>query len=219
METGIDLAALRENYALAGLDIADVDPDPYVQFTAWLTEALAAKLPEPSAMVLATVGAGGQPTSRMVLLKGLGPEGFRFFTNTESVKGTDLAANPRCALLFPWHGLERQVRVEGVAEPLTEAEVAQYFHRRPRGSQLGAWASQQSRPVADRAELDAAWAAADARYPGEVPVPPHWSGYLVRPTHLEFWQGRPGRMHDRITYTRTAPGAPGNGWTLGRLAP
>lgn len=211
---GIDLAALRENYALAGLDVADVDPDPYQQFVAWLSEALAAGLPEPSAMALATVGAEGQPTSRMVLLKGVGPDGFRFFTNTESVKGTDLAANPRCALLFPWHGLERQVRVEGVAEALSEVEVVQYFHSRPRGSQVGAWASHQSRPVADRAELDTAWAAADRRYPGEVPVPPYWSGYLVRPTHFEFWQGRPGRMHDRITYR------PGDaGWTLGRLAP
>lgn len=211
-----DLAALRENYAMAGLDLSDVDPDPIVQFERWLAEALAApNLPEPTAMVVATVSSQGQPSSRMVLLKGVDEQGFRFFTNTESRKGTDLAANPRCALLFPWHGLERQVRIEGTAERLPEAQVAAYFASRPRGSQLGAWASQQSRPVAGREALDDAWAAADAAYPGEVPVPPYWSGYLVRPRSFEFWQGRPGRMHDRVSYRP----APGGGWTLGRLAP
>lgn len=211
-----DLAALRENYALAGLDVSEVDPDPIVQFERWLAEALAApNLPEPTAMVLATVNAQGQPSSRMVLLKAVTPEGFTFFTNAESHKGTDLAANPRCALLFPWHGLERQVRVEGVAEPLARADVDAYFASRPRGSQLGAWASQQSRPVTGRAALDAAWAKADAAYSGEVPVPPYWSGYLVRPHLFEFWQGRPGRMHDRVLYTPAEAG----GWSIGRLAP
>lgn len=215
-----DLAALRENYALAGLDVSDVDPDPMIQFERWLAEALAAPhLPEPTAMVLATVSAEGQPSSRMVLLKGVdttpGAEGFRFFTNTASHKGHDLAANPRCALLFPWHGLERQVRVEGVAEALPTADVEAYFASRPRGSQLGAWASQQSRPVSNREALDAAWADVDVAYPGEVPVPPDWSGYLVRPHRFEFWQGRPGRMHDRVSYTPDRSG----GWQIGRLAP
>lgn len=216
-----DLAAMRENYAMAGLDVTEVDPDPLVQFGRWLAEALAVPgLPEPTAMVLATVGELGQPSARMVLLKGVrdwvdGGGGFDFFTNTESHKGTDLAENARCSLLFPWHGLERQVRIEGVAEPLPRAVVEAYFAARPRGSQLGAWASQQSRPVPDRAALDEAWAAADATFPDEVPVPPYWSGYCVRPRSFEFWQGRPGRMHDRITYTP----APGGGWRVGRLAP
>lgn len=209
-----DLTGLRENYAMAGLDVSEVAADPVVQFGRWLSEALEAGLPEPTAMVLATVSADGAPSARTVLLKGVDAEGFRFFTNTESRKGTDLAANPRCALVFPWHALQRQVRVEGTAELLSTDEVARYFHSRPRGSQLGAWASHQSRPVADRAELDAAWAAADARFPDEVPVPGYWSGYLVRPAQFEFWQGRPGRMHDRVEYTATP-----QGWQVGRLAP
>ncbi len=209
-----DLAALRYEYALAGLDVTDVAADPIIQFERWLSQSLTAGLPEPTAMVVATVDSAGAPSARMVLLKGVDEEGFRFFTNTESHKGTDLATNPRCALLFPWHSLERQVRVEGLAERLPDAAVTTYFHSRPRGSQLGAWASRQSRPVLDRAALDAAWAQADQRFPGEVPVPPYWSGYLVRPSSFEFWQGRPGRMHDRVLYTRD-----GDRWRTQRLAP
>jgi pyridoxamine 5'-phosphate oxidase len=153
----------------------------------------------------------------MVLLKGLGPAGFVFFTNTGSRKGEDLAANPRCALLFPWHPLERQVRVDGVAEPLSREDVEAYFASRPRGSRLGAWASPQSR-VVSQGELASSYAAAEERFPDEVPVPPEWGGYVVRPEAVEFWQGRPGRMHDRLRYRRSDHGGH-DGWTTERLAP
>jgi pyridoxamine 5'-phosphate oxidase len=150
-----------------------------------------------------------------VLLKGFSPEGFVFYTNTGSRKGRDLAGNPRCALLFPWHPLERQVRVDGVATRLLHEAVEEYFAVRPRRSQLGAWASHQSRPVADRAELEAAYADAEARYEGDdVPVPDEWGGYLVHAEAVEFWQGRPGRLHDRLVYLRA-----GSGWRTERLAP
>jgi pyridoxamine 5'-phosphate oxidase len=151
-----------------------------------------------------------------VLLKGVGPDGFVFFTNQASRKGSELAANPHCALLFPWHPLERQVRVEGLATPLGEDVVAAYFASRPRGSRLGAWASHQSRVVEGRGELAEAYAAVEARYPDDapVPVPEEWGGYVVRPESMEFWQGRPGRMHDRLVYRRTD-----SGWVIERLAP
>jgi len=204
-------AARRAEYSLAGLDEADLEPDPVAMFRRWYDEA--ADLPEPNAMVVATVSADGRPSVRTVLLKGLDHEGARFFTNHGSRKGSDLAANPHCALLFPWHPLERQVRVEGVAEPLSRAEVAAYFAGRPRGAQLGAWASRQSRPTT-REELAAAFAAAEAAHPGEVPVPEDWGGYLVRPRRWEFWQGRRNRMHDRLCYVAEA-----DGWRVERLAP
>jgi pyridoxamine 5'-phosphate oxidase len=211
-----DLAAMRKEYADAGLREADLAADPIAMFERWFADARAVNLHEPNAMVLATASAEGRPSSRMVLLKGFGADGFRFFTNTRSRKGDDLAANPACALLFPWHLLERQVRIEGVAERLSEAEVAAYFEVRPRGSQLGAWASHQSRPVADRDELEAAYTEVAERYPEPtpVPVPEEWGGYVVRPDLVEFWQGRPGRMHDRLVYTRS-----GTSWTTQRLAP
>ncbi|WP_121253486.1 pyridoxamine 5'-phosphate oxidase [Nocardioides ferulae] len=210
-----DLAALREEYAAGGLVEADLAADPIAMFRRWLTEALAAGVHEPNAMVVSTVSPDGWPSSRLILLKGVEERGFVFFTNTASRKGADLAANPRCALLFPWHALERQVRVDGLAEPLPAADVAAYFAVRPRGSQLGAWASHQSRPVAGREELAAAYAEVSARFDGvDVPVPEEWGGYLVRPEVVEFWQGRPGRMHDRLVYRRA-----GDGWTTGRLAP
>jgi pyridoxamine 5'-phosphate oxidase len=212
----LDLASLRAEYARAGLTEADLEPDPVAMFRRWLDDAMAAGLHEPNAMVVATVSADGQPSSRMVLLKGLSEAGFVFFTNTRSRKGVELAANPRCALLFPWHPLERQVRVDGSATPLEAADVAAYFAVRPRGSQLGAWASPQSRPVAGRAELQAAYDEVAARYPEPepVPVPEEWGGYVVQPELVEFWQGRPGRMHDRLAYARSA-----FGWTTQRLAP
>jgi len=211
----LDLASLREEYARGGLDLPDLEPDPATLFRRWLGEALAAGLHEPNAMVVSTVSPDGQPSSRMVLLKGHSDEGFVFFTNQESRKGLELAANPRCALLFPWHPLERQVRVEGQARDLPREDVDAYFRARPRGSRLGAWASDQSRPVASREELAASYARMEERYgDGEVPVPPQWGGYLVVPSVVEFWQGRPGRMHDRFVYRRAD-----GGWTVQRLAP
>ena len=212
---GIDLRSLRREYAAAGLGEDDLAPDPVTMVRRWLDEALAAGLHEPNAMVVSTVSPEGQPSSRMVLLKGLSDAGFVFFTNTRSRKGEELAANPRCALLLPWHPLERQVRVEGVATRLPEADVAAYFAVRPRGSQLGAWASPQSRVVSGREELAAAYEEVEARFEGQdVPVPEEWGGYVVRPEVVELWQGRPGRMHDRLVYHRD-----GDAWRTERLAP
>lgn len=210
-----DPAALREEYSRGGLAEADLEPDPFAMFRRWYHDAVSAPLHEPNAMVVASVSADGHPSARLVLLKGFSAAGWVFFTNLGSRKGTELAANPRCALLFPWHPLERQVRVDGTAAPLDRAQVAAYFETRPRGSQLGAHASHQSHEVGSREELDRAWADADAAYPGEVPVPDEWGGFLVEPESVEFWQGRPGRMHDRLVYRR----APGPSWTIHRLAP
>ena len=209
----IELAALREEYCLAGLDEADLAPDPFAMFEGWMREAIDGGLHDPNAMVVATVSADGAPSARMVLLKGLRPDGFVFYTNTHSRKGDELAGNPRCALLFPWNVLERQVRVDGVAERLPQTDVEAYFAVRPRGSKLGAWASPQSR-VVTREDLATSYAAADARFPEDVPVPDEWGGYVVRPDAVEFWQGRPGRMHDRLRYRRS-----GEGWVTDRLAP
>ena len=210
-----DLAALRREYADAGLAESDLAPGPFEMFDRWFAAARASGLHEPNAMVVSTVSADGRPSSRMVLLKGISERGFVFFTNLGSRKGVELAANPRCALLFPWHPLERQVRVDGLASPLPRDEVGAYFASRPRGAQLGAHASRQSRPVADRAELEAAYAEVAARFEGrEVPVPDGWGGYAVRAEAVEFWQGRPGRMHDRFVYRRE-----GGAWAVQRLAP
>lgn len=207
------LPTLRSEYAAEGLTERDLPHQPMVLFRQWFAEA--ASLVEPNAMVVSTVSADGQPSSRIVLLKGLDRQGFHFFTNQRSRKGEELAANPRCALLFPWHGLQRQVRVEGVATPLSRVEVEAYFHTRPRGAQLGAAASPQSRPVT-QAELDERFRAVDAAYPDEVPVPEGWGGYAVAPHAFEFWQGRVNRLHDRFRYQLDA----GTGeWTRQRLAP
>ena len=215
----MDLSGLREEYGRGGLDLPDLADDPVEMFERWLQQAVDGGVHEPNAMVLATATPDGRPSSRMVLLKGVDPAGFVFFTNQASRKGDELAANPQCALLFPWHPLERQVRVEGVASVLGDDEVEGYFHSRPRGAQLGAWASAQSRPVASRAALAAAFASAEERFGAdddgtEVPVPPEWGGYRVRPEAVEFWQGRRSRMHDRLVYRRS-----GDGWTVERLAP
>jgi pyridoxamine 5'-phosphate oxidase len=212
------LADLRREYAVGGLHERDLDPDPVVMFRRWLHDATAAGLHEPNAMVVSTVSAGGQPSSRMVLLKGLDERGFVFFTNYGSRKAVELDAEPSCALLFPWHDLERQVRVEGRAARLTERESAAYFSTRPRASQIGAWASPQSQVVGSRAELDDAYAVTADRFgDADIPVPAHWGGYCVAPEVVELWQGRRGRMHDRLRYRRD-PG-PGGGWVVERLAP
>ncbi|WP_345893917.1 pyridoxamine 5'-phosphate oxidase [Nocardioides sp. TF02-7] len=208
-----DLAALRQEYGAAGLVEADADPDPWLMWRRWFADAQAAHLHEPNAMVVATVSPDGRPSARTVLLKGVSEEGFAFFTNTASRKGEALAHEPRCALLFPWHPLERQVRVEGVAAPLDADAVATYFASRPRHSQLGAWASPQSTVVPSREDLAERFAAAERRFAGrEVPVPPEWGGYRVRPETFEFWQGRPGRMQ---TGSATAGTAAEPGWSSG----
>lgn len=214
-----DLAALRKEYGDRGLNEPDVDPDPWVQWQRWYDDAAAAGVHEPNAMVLATVDAAGLPSVRTVLLKGVAPlrpdDGFTFFTNTASRKGRALAHEALCALLFPWHPLERQVRVEGLAVPLDAEAVQAYFASRPRGSQLGAWASPQSQVVSGRDELEQAYRDAEERFAGQdVPVPPTWGGYRVRPAVFEFWQGRPGRLHDRLRYERVS-----TGWAITRLAP
>ena len=212
----MDVSGLREEYGRGGLDLPDLADDPIEMFERWLRQAVEAGVHEPNAMVLSTATPEGGPSSRMVLLKGVGSDGFVFYTNHASRKGAELAANPRCALLFPWHPLERQVRIEGVAAVLPDDEVEAYFRSRPRGAQLGAWASDQSRPVASRSALAASYAWVQERFgdDGPVPVPPEWGGYRVRPEVVEFWQGRPSRMHDRLVYRRDD-----DGWTTERLAP
>jgi pyridoxamine 5'-phosphate oxidase len=207
-------ADLRREYADGGLAETDLAADPFAMFQRWYDDAVAAEVYEPNAMVVASATPDGRPSARMVLLKGFSDQGWVFFTNLGSRKGGELRDNPRCALLFPWHPLERQVRVDGVATELPRADVDAYFAQRPRNSRLGAHASHQSREVASRADLDEAWAAADAAYPDEVPVPDEWGGFRVAPETVEFWQGRPGRMHDRLVYRRA-----GERWTTHRLAP
>lgn len=215
MSDAHDLGAVRESYARGGLSEDDLAPGPMGMFERWYDAAAAAGVHEPNAMVVATATPDGVPSARFVLLKGFDEDGFVFYTNLGSRKGREIAANPRVALVFPWHVLERQVRVEGVAEELDRTAVAGYFAVRPRASQLGAWASHQSREVADRGELDAAYAAAERRFDGgDVPTPEEWGGYRVRPETVEFWQGRIGRMHDRLVYRRQ-----GADWTTHRLAP
>lgn len=213
-----ELSDLRREYAQGGLDEADLDPDPVSMFRRWMHDALRARLHEPNAFVLSTVSPDCAPASRIVLLKGLDERGFVFFTNYVSRKGSELAANPRCALLFPWHPLERQVRVEGEAVRLSEVENDAYFATRPRSSQLGAWASQQSAVVPSREALDELFVEASTRF-GEqdVPRPEYWGGYCVKPVTVEFWQGRLGRMHDRLRYRRRTDDA--TGWVTERLAP
>ena len=208
---------LRQDYQAARLELNDTDPDPLRQFDRWLQEAIAADLPEPNAMILATADPAGRPSARVVLLKGLGPEGLAFFTNFLSRKGRELDLNPHAALVFNWLELQRQVRIEGTVGRLPEAEATDYFQSRPKGSQIGAWASEQSSPVADRKLLEQRYAELEERYASQdrLPRPPHWGGYGVRPTRIEFWQGRPNRLHDRICYECQTDGS----WTRQRLAP
>jgi len=206
----------RPNYAEYPLDEASVDPDPFAQFSRWFSDAMSLdEILEPNAMALATVGPDGHPSARMVLLRGLDERGLTFFTNYESRKANDLAAHDVAALLFYWEPLHRQIRIEGDVTRIAPAESDAYFATRPRGHRLGAWASPQSRTVADRAELESGIAQHERNFEGrDVDRPPYWGGYRLAPTRFEFWQGRLNRLHDRLAYDR-AP----DGWRISRLAP
>lgn len=210
----MDLTALRRDYKHARLDETDIRPDPVEQFRLWLEEALKAELDEPYAMTLATVDAAGQPSARIVLLRGADAKGFAFFTNYDSRKGNELAAKDRAALLFFWAPLERQVRVEGRVVRVSDAESDDYFARRPRGSCIGAWASPQSAVIPDRQWLEQRVERYNREHGENVPRPPNWGGYRLVPERFEFWQGRESRLHDRLVYNRSA-----DGWTVERLAP
>lgn len=214
--TDPSIAALRENYALGGLLEADAAPEPFAQFRRWFDEALAAQIQEPNAMSLATVSPQGAPSLRIVLLKDLDERGFCFFTNYDSRKGQDLSHNPAAALCFHWRELERQVRIEGQVERLSRELSEVYFHSRPRSSQIGAWVSAQSTVIAGREGLDAAQRDYEERFAGgPVPLPDFWGGYLLRPTQIEFWQGRPSRLHDRLLYHQDEASS----WRISRLSP
>ncbi|MDQ2075358.1 pyridoxamine 5'-phosphate oxidase [Marinimicrobium sp. ABcell2] len=211
-----DLKDLRREYLRGGLQLTDLSADPIAQFELWMAQALEAQIPDPTAMVLATVAQDGQPSQRIVLLKGLDKRGFVFYTNLRSRKGLELHSNPKVSLHFPWHVLERQVSVCGVVQPLDRDEVADYFRRRPRESQIAAWASRQSRAIASRAELLERYKATEERFDQEdVPPPEFWGGFRVRPHQVEFWQGGAHRLHDRYQYTLQAEG----NWAIDRLEP
>ncbi len=211
----LTLAELRKDYARGSLDESSVERDPIRQFQLWFQQALDAQLPEPNAMTVATVDAEGRPSARILLIKGVDERGFVFFTNYESRKGRELAANPHASLLFFWSELERQVRIEGAVEKTSEQESDAYFASRPLGSRIGAWASEQSREIASRMELEAREKAYVERFGENPPRPPHWGGYRLVPERIEFWQGRPSRLHDRIVYIREPDGH----WRIVRLSP
>lgn len=207
----------RKEYEQGALDEATVDRDPFAQFAAWYDAAVAAGVPEPEAMTLATATPAGRPSARVVLLRGFDPRGFCFFTNYASRKGRELDANPHAAVAFHWAALERQVRIEGRVEKTSTAESDEYFRSRPSASRIGAWSSPQSAVLPDRATLEALCARFRAEHPDDaaIPRPDHWGGYRLVPERIEFWQGRPSRLHDRLVFRRI----PGGDWVLERLAP
>ncbi|MFZ1073582.1 MAG: pyridoxamine 5'-phosphate oxidase [Verrucomicrobiia bacterium] len=229
------LADTRREYSLGGLNRADLDANPVAQFSRWFAQAstgsrwrkigialyklwhaILGRAPaDVNAMVLATVDKAGRPSTRAVLLKGVDERGFIFFTNYDSRKGLELAENPNAALTFYWADLERQICVAGPVRKLPQAESESYFKSRPRGSRLATWASNQRDVVADRAVLDKRWDEMAVKFPNDVPLPPNWGGYVLKPERIEFWQGRPNRLHDRFCYTRQ----PDDSWKLERLAP
>ena len=219
----LDVAAFRRDYRHAELRRSNLSADPLVQFHVWLDEAtVCPAVLESTAMVLSTASAGGDVSSRIVLLKGYDETGFRFFTNTGSRKGSQIASNSSVSLLFYWEPLERQIQINGAASPLPRSETEAYFASRPRGSRIGAWASRQSSVIPDREALDREAADLEKRFEGgEVPTPEFWSGYLVKPKTLEFWQGRPNRLHDRFRYRHPEPGESAGeaGWVIERLSP
>jgi pyridoxamine 5'-phosphate oxidase len=205
----------RREYSRMSLTEGELDPDPVRQFHRWIEEATLSEVPEPNAMALATATPEGRPSARIVLLRGYDERGFAFFTNYESRKGRELDANPHAALVFHWHDLDRQVRVEGRVERVSAEESDTYFQSRPASSRLGAWASRQSEVIPDRTVLEARNRALELQYPGgQIPRPEHWGGYRVVPAVIEFWQGRPSRLHDRLRYTRSD-----RGWLIERLSP
>jgi len=208
------IAQLRKNYTFGQLSEAEVSPNPLDLFQVWFDQAIKAECPEPNSMTLATADAAGNPSARIVLLKGADSTGFTFFTNYESQKGKELAARPHAALLFHWHELERQVRIKGAVERVSPAESDAYFHSRPAASRIGAWASPQSSEIPNREFLEEAEKRFVADFGNQPPRPEHWGGYRLHPTEIEFWQGRPSRLHDRIHYQLD-----GAQWRITRLAP
>ena len=216
MTTTMQLEEMRRNYATRSLDLSDLDANPFAQFDHWMREAIETQVIEPNAMTLATADGSGRPAVRTVLLKGFDERGFVFYSNYESAKARDLAANSKVALLFPWLALERQVSAMGSAQKIPAAESLKYFLSRPRESQIGAWASRQSEVISTRALLETKFAEMKARFAnGDIPLPDQWGGYRVTPQSFEFWQGRPSRLHDRFRYTLQSDGS----WTIARLMP
>ena len=210
------IAAIRKEYKLESLHEKQIEEDPFKQFEKWWYEVMKSNIDEANAMTLATADKAGKPSARIVLLKGFTHEGFQFFTNYESHKGEELKQNPQACLVFFWKELERQVRIEGIVEKVSAAESDEYFNSRPAGSKIGAWASPQSKVIASREILEEKVSSIEKKFSGtEIERPGHWGGYILKPALIEFWQGRPSRLHDRILYTRIEK----NKWKIERLAP
>ncbi len=210
----MSLADIRRDYAMAVLDETHVDPDPITQFQRWFDEAMRAQAVEPTAATLATASRDGAPSARVVLIKGVDARGFAFYTDYRSLKGRELAENPRSALCVFWPELERQVRIVGLAERVSADESREYYRSRPLGSRIGAWASLQSSEIAGREELEARVKSLERELGSDPALPPHWGGFVLAPSSIEFWQGRPNRLHDRLEYVRAQ-----QSWTLRRLSP